>query len=216
MKRGLSSEEQRIQDIIDGEQIATDEEILRVYTKMKKAYDKGLGEKLYSKENLEGVIRNIDNVIKFEFCRKGYSVGRLKPIEQELDEQIKEYGIDMHSHVKHPDLRDVVNKFMNAIETKDIDTIDSLRKYIPEEGFEFIRTAYPSDVISFLNKKKTALNNGLASYLYDNEYQAEAVLMDIHNKLNDDKGLHMHNASELKQMEKQLDEQIKKYNIVID
>jgi len=93
MKRGLSSEEQRIQDIIDEEKIASTEEVLRVYTKMKNAYDKGLGEKLYSKEYLEGVMLGIKQNISYESCREGYSVGRLKTIEQELDEQIKKYGI---------------------------------------------------------------------------------------------------------------------------
>ena len=93
-KRGLSSEEQRIQDIINDDKIASTEEVLRVYTKMKNAYDKGLGKKLYNEEYLKGVMLGIESVINFEPSRKGYSVGRLKTIEQELDRQIKEYGFE--------------------------------------------------------------------------------------------------------------------------
>ncbi len=93
MKRGLSSEEQRIQDIIDDEKIASTDEVLRVYTKMKKAYDKGLGEKLYSEEYLKGVMAGIGQTIKHESFREGFSVGRLKKMEKELDDQIKKYNI---------------------------------------------------------------------------------------------------------------------------
>ena len=213
MKRGLSFEEKRIQDIINDDKIASTEDVLRVYTKMKNAYDKGLGEKLYSKEYLEGAMKGIDSVINYESCREGYSVGRLKIIEKELDRQIKEYGFE---EVKEVNLGDVVNKFLEAISTRDIDTIFSLRKYIPEKGFEFIRTACHNDVINFLKKKQKALKNGLASHLYDNEYQVDATYFDIQNKLNDHIGIHMHNEAELKQMEQDLDEQIKKYNIVVD
>ncbi len=95
MKRGLSSEEQRIQDIIDEEKTVSTEEVLRVYTKMEKAYDNGLGEKIYSKEDLKRVMLNIDATIKFEYCRKGYSVRRLNVIEMELDKEMKEYGFQV-------------------------------------------------------------------------------------------------------------------------
>jgi hypothetical protein len=216
MKRGLSSEEQRIHDIINDDKNASTEEVLRVYTKMKNAYDKGLGEKLYSKEYLKGVILGIESVINFEPSRKGYSVGRLKTIEQELDRQIKEYGFE---EVKEPEvnLGDIIFKLISAFDDNDVDTVKSLQKYLPkDEGYDFARTADVFEVKKFLVKKRTALNKGLASHLYDNEYQEDAALMDIQNKLNDYKGLEMYPIKKLQKMEQELDEQIKKYNIVVD
>lgn len=93
VKRGLSSEKKRIQHIIDEENYASDEEILRVYTKIKKAYDKGLGEKIHDKDYLKGVITQINNTIKYDWMRKNYSVGRLKTIEEELNMEIAQYNI---------------------------------------------------------------------------------------------------------------------------
>ena len=198
------------------DQIANDEEVIRVFTKQKNAFEKGLGEKIYrDPSQTEGILLNIDIALSDKKRRGDYSVSRIKAIEQELDEQMKEYGFE---EVKEEvNLGDVVNKYLEAIRTRDIDTIFSLRKYIPEEkSFDFIRTACPKDVINFLNKKRKALKNGLASHIYDNEYQEDAAYFDIQNKLNDHIGIHMHNEAELKQMEQELDEQIKKYNIVVD
>jgi hypothetical protein len=204
-----------IQDIIDEEKTASTEEVLRVYTKMKNAYDKGLGEKLYSKEYLTNVILGIDRIISYESCREGYSVGRLKTIEKELDRQIKEF--EVYPIVKEEvNLKDVLSKLSVAFENKDVETINSLQKYVPTEGYSSWRVADYIDVTDFLKKKQKALKNGLATHLYDNEYQEDAAYFDIQNKLNDNIGLNMYMEKTFKQMEQELDEQMKKYNIVVD
>ena len=96
MKRGLKehiNEEQRVQDIINNEMSATDEEVLRVCTNIKKAYEKGLGEKLFNEKDLKRSIDSINDHIIYEWCRKGYTVGRLNNLENELKRNMEQYNI---------------------------------------------------------------------------------------------------------------------------
>lgn len=194
--------------------IADDNEVIRVLTKQKNALEKGLGEKIYRDQGqITGTLLNIDIALNDKKRRKDYSVNRIKVIEKELDEQIKEYGIVLEP--EEINLEDVLSKLTVAFNNKDVETINSLQKYVPTD-YTHWRVANSFSVINFLEKKRKALKKGLASHLYDNEYQKDAAYFDIQNKLNDNIGLNMYMEKTFKQMEKELDEQIKKYNIVVD
>ncbi len=89
-KRGLSSDEANLEDHY---KTAHDEEVIRVLTKQKNALEKGLGEKIYRDQGqISGTLLNIDIALKDKIRRNVYSVDRIKTIERELDEQMKEYG----------------------------------------------------------------------------------------------------------------------------
>jgi len=191
---------------------APDEEVIRVLTKQKNALEKGLGAHLY-KDATKGIILKIDIDLSDKKRREGYDIYKIKKIEKELDEQMKEYGFE---EIKEEvNLKDVLSKLSVAFENKDVETIKSLQKYVPTD-YTHWRVADAFSVTNFLEKKRKALKNGLASHLYDNEYQEDAAYFDIQNKLNDHIGLNMYMEKTFKQMEKELDEQIKKYGIVID
>ena len=105
MKRGLSREE----NIMNGPmtdhlkdrffidklyETAPDEEVIRVLTKKKNALEKGLGAHLY-KDASKGIILKIDIDLSDKKRREGYDIYKIKKIEKELDEQMKEYGIEV-------------------------------------------------------------------------------------------------------------------------
>jgi len=127
----------------------------------------------------------------------------------------KPQNIQFEEIKEEVNLKDVLSKLSVAFENKDVETINSLQKYVPTD-YTHWRVADAFSVTNFLEKKRKALKNGLASHLYDNEYQEDAAYFDIQNKLNDNIGLNMYMEKTFKQMEKELDEQIKEYNIVLD
>jgi SpoVK/Ycf46/Vps4 family AAA+-type ATPase len=209
----------------EGYEMADDEEVIRVLTKQKKAFEKGLGDKIYNAlGQTEAMLLNIDAALSNNKIRMEYSIDRIKMIEKELDEQIEEYGIVIDNNeamsiievVKEEiNLDEVLSKLNVAFINKDFDTVKSLQKYVPKEGYNSWRIAYSDDVINFLNKKRKALQNGLATALKYNEYKEDAVYFDIQNRLNDKIGLEMYGINEFEDMKKELEDQINKYNIQV-